>query len=45
MSLWSRRAINAFAGEDVAQAVFYPAHDRFLVEREMFVTHYEIAGP
>ena len=32
-------------GEDVEQAVFYPEHDRFLVERELFVTHYEIAGP
>ena len=46
MSLWeSPDAIKAFAGEDVEQAVFYPEHDHFLVERELFVTHYEIAGP
>jgi heme-degrading monooxygenase HmoA len=46
MSLWeSLDAIRAFAGDDL-EVVFYPdGTDRFLVDRETFVTHYEIAGP
>ena len=43
-SLWeSYDAIRAFAGEDVQAAVFYPEDDRFLVERENRVKHYEVA--
>jgi heme-degrading monooxygenase HmoA len=46
MSLWdSLDAIRAFAGDNLDEAVFYEDHDRFLVDRERFVTHYEIAGP
>jgi heme-degrading monooxygenase HmoA len=45
MSLWeSQDAIRAFAGDDL-EVVFYEDDDRFLVDREWFVTHYEIAGP
>ena len=45
MSLWqSQDAIRAFAGDDL-EVVFYPDDDRFLVDRERFVTHYEITGP
>lgn len=45
MSLWeSQDAIRAFAGDGL-EVVFYEDDDRFLVDRERFVTHYEIAGP
>jgi hypothetical protein len=45
MSLWdSMDAIRAFAGDNL-EVVFYEDDDRFLVDRERFVTHYEIAGP
>jgi heme-degrading monooxygenase HmoA len=43
LSFWeSRDAIRAFAGDDIDQAVFYPDDDRFLVDRERRVIHYEI---
>ena len=43
VSWWeSREAIAAFAGEDIERAVFYPEDERFLVEREETVTHYDI---
>ena len=46
ISLWdSLDAIRAFAGDNLDEAVFYDEHDRFLVDRERFVTHYEIVGP
>jgi len=42
-TLWdSIEAIKAFAGEDPEVAVFYPEDDRFLVDRDEFVTHYEV---
>jgi heme-degrading monooxygenase HmoA len=45
MSLWeSLDAIRAFAGDDLA-VVFYDDDDRYLVDRERFVTHYELVGP
>ena len=44
MSLWeSLDAIRAFAGDSL-EVVFYPDDDRFLIDRETFVTHYEIAA-
>lgn len=44
VSLWdSRRSIQAFAGDDIDRAVFYPQDDRYLVDRELSVTHYEVA--
>ena len=44
-SLWdSRDSISAFAGDDIEQAVFYPEDDRFLIERDLTVRHYEVVG-
>ena len=46
VSLWeSRSAIQAFAGPDIDQAVFYPDDDQYLIERDLIVHHYEVAGP
>jgi heme-degrading monooxygenase HmoA len=45
LSFWeSRQAIEGFAGQDIEQAVFYPEDDRFLVERDLTVRHYEVSG-
>jgi heme-degrading monooxygenase HmoA len=51
-TLWdSLDAIRAFAGDDVETAVYYPEDDRYLVERDLTVAHYEVtrsaepAGP
>ena len=45
MSLWeSLDAIRAFAGDDLAVA-FVEDDDRYLVDHERFVTHYELFGP
>jgi heme-degrading monooxygenase HmoA len=45
LSFWdSLDAVKAFAGEDVSKAVFYPEDDRFLVAREISVTHFEALG-
>jgi heme-degrading monooxygenase HmoA len=45
LSFWdSREVIAGFAGEDIARAVFYPEDDRYLVDRETTVTHFEVAG-
>ena len=46
LSFWnSLDAVRGFAGDDVEQAVFYPEDDRFLVDRERHVHHYELLGP
>ncbi|MCZ2828546.1 hypothetical protein O2W14_06840 [Modestobacter sp. VKM Ac-2986] len=43
VSLWaSLDDVRAFAGDDVDAAVFYPEDDRYLVDRERTVTHYEV---
>ena len=43
-SLWdSMEAVRAFAGEHPEVAVFYPEDDRYLVERDETVSHYEVA--
>jgi heme-degrading monooxygenase HmoA len=43
LSFWeSREAIRGFAGPDISRAVFYPEDDRYLVQREHAVTHYEV---
>jgi antibiotic biosynthesis monooxygenase (ABM) superfamily enzyme len=34
--------IRAFAGDEIERAVFYPEDDRYLVERELTVAHYEV---
>ncbi len=45
VSMWeSRSAIEGFAGQDIDQAVFYPEDDRYLIERDLTVSHYEVAG-
>jgi heme-degrading monooxygenase HmoA len=46
VSLWdSLDAIHGFAGGQIDRAVFYPEDDRFLVERELDVDHYEVLDP
>jgi heme-degrading monooxygenase HmoA len=45
VSFWdSREAIEAFAGQNIEKAVFYPEDDRFLVDRDLTARHYEVAG-
>jgi antibiotic biosynthesis monooxygenase (ABM) superfamily enzyme len=34
--------IRAFAGDDIEVAVFYPEDDRYLVERDLTVRHFEV---
>ncbi len=42
-SLWdSLEAVRAFAGDDYETAVFYPEDERFLVERDLTATHYQV---
>ena len=46
LSFWtSYDAIRGVAGEDVDTAVYYPEDDRYLVQREDTVTHYEVQDP
>ena len=43
LSLWeTREAIQAFAGEDIEEAVLYPEDERYLIDGESSVTHYEV---
>ena len=43
LSFWTTmEAIKGFAGPDPGQAVFYPEDDRYLVERETTVTHWDV---
>ena len=45
MSLWdSLESVRGFAGDDIEKAVFYPEDERFLVDRELTVAHYEFEG-
>ena len=45
ISFWrSRDDIVAFAGEDIDAAVFYPDDDRYLVDRERTVEHFDLVG-
>lgn len=45
LSFWdSLDAIRGFAGDDVERAVFYPEDERFLIERDDRVTHWELFG-
>jgi heme-degrading monooxygenase HmoA len=42
-TLWeSLDAIRGFAGDDVEKAVYYPEDDRYLIERDPTVRHYEV---
>jgi heme-degrading monooxygenase HmoA len=46
VTLWdSEDAIKRFAGEDFERARYYPEDDGFLLEKEPFVTHYEVLPP
>ena len=43
LTLWdSLDAVREFAGADIERAVFYPEDDRYLVEREDRVAHFEV---
>lgn len=43
ISLWdSFEVIKGFAGEDIEKARYYPEDERFLVELEPTVSHYEV---
>ena len=43
LTLWeSEEAIRRFAGKDIGRAVFYPEDERFLVEKEDRVSHFEV---
>ena len=42
-TLWdSTDSIQAFAGEDIDAAVYYPEDERYLIEGEDWVRHYEV---
>ncbi len=44
-SLWeNREAIVAFAGSDIERASYYPEDERFLIEKEDTVKHFEIVA-
>jgi antibiotic biosynthesis monooxygenase (ABM) superfamily enzyme len=34
--------VRTFAGDDVESAVFFPEDDRYLVERDLHVSHHEV---
>lgn len=43
LTLWqSEEAIRRFAGDDMERAVYYPEDERFLLEKEELVDHYEV---
>ena len=43
VSLWeSMDHVRGFAGDDVERAVFYPEDDRYLIDRDVRVRHYEV---
>ncbi|GAA3663348.1 hypothetical protein [Microbacterium marinilacus] len=42
-SFWtSRDDITAFAGDGIGIAVFYPDDDRYLIDRETTVDHFDV---
>ncbi len=45
LSFWeSEEAIRGFTGGDVERAVFYPKDDRYLVERDTTVRHFQVTA-
>ena len=43
LSFWnSLEAVEQFAGHDINRAVYYPEDDRYLIERDATVSHYEV---
>ena len=44
LSFWdSRDVIRGFAGDDIDRAKFYPEDDRYLVDRETTVLHFDVS--
>jgi heme-degrading monooxygenase HmoA len=42
-TLWdSMDAVAAFAGAETEKSVFYPEDDRYLIERDLTVDHYQV---
>jgi heme-degrading monooxygenase HmoA len=45
LTFWdSRESIAAFAGKDIEKARYYPEDEKFLLEFEPTVTHYDLFG-
>lgn len=45
LTFWdSLDAIRAFAGDDYERARYYPEDDAYLLEREPYVSHYDVLG-
>jgi len=45
LSFWaSRNAIRGFAGDDIERAVYYPEDDRYLVDHDPTVSHFEVVA-
>lgn len=43
LTFWdSMAAVKRFAGDDPERAVFYPEDDRFLVDRDLTSSHWEV---
>lgn len=43
MTWWtSYEALRSFAGDDLERAVFFPEDERYLVDRDLTVAHYEV---
>ena len=43
LSIWdSVEAVKAFAGDDIEAAVLYPEDERYLIETDPKVRHYEV---
>lgn len=43
LTLWeSEEAIRRFAGDDIERAVFYPEDERFLIEKDDRVNHFDV---
>ncbi len=43
VTLWeSMDAVRRFAGPSPEQAVFYPEDERFLIDKDLHVTHYDV---
>ncbi len=43
LSLWdSLASLKRFAGLDVEKAFYFPDDDKYLLEKEEYVTHYEV---
>lgn len=43
LSFWdSEQAVRRFAGDDPERAVFYPEDERFLIEQDEHVVHYDV---